>query len=211
MSDLIPRIKICGVTSLLDAQMVRDASADALGLVYATSVRQVVGEVGGDIVERFGSELWCVGVFRHQDDHEILRIVDRDALTVVQLHDQASAALLNALSARGVTVIRALSIGAPLLSPRESDAVGAVLIDGATPGSGIANDWSLVAARKFDVPVIVAGGLTPDNVSDVIGATSPWGVDVATGVEFSHGVKDPRKVASFVTRARAALTQKGAQ
>ena len=210
MSELVlPRIKICGVTSLLDAALVVGAGADALGLIYAPSVRQVIGTTGADIVLRHGDELCCVGVFRQQDDHEILRLVDRDALRTVQLHDPASEDLLVALAERDITVIRALSASRAHLSAVEDRYGAAVLIDGTEPGSGVANDWSLVSSLHFDVPIIVAGGLTPDTVADVIEEVAPWGVDVASGVEVLHGVKDPAKVVSFVSRARAALTQKG--
>lgn len=211
MNDIdVPRIKICGVTSLEDAGVVVDAGADALGLIYAASVRQVVAEVAFDIIQRHREDLWCVGVFRHQEEHEIVRIVDRDSLGVVQLHDPASASLLDALAARGVNVVRALSADAPELNDRERHDVVAVVIDGAQPGSGVANDWTRVYSLHFDVPVLIAGGLTADTVAHAIAATSPWGVDVATGVESFHGVKDPVHVSRFVSRARAALSQKGA-
>jgi phosphoribosylanthranilate isomerase len=207
----IPRIKICGVTSLADARLVVEAGADALGLIYAASVRQVVGDAAGDIVARYGDQLWCVGVFRNQEDHEVVRIVERDELRAVQLHDPASEALLDALAARNVRVIRAVTVHSPTLNSRERDDVVAVIVDSAQPGSGVPNDWDAVTSLRFEVPMLVAGGLTADNVQGVIAATSPWGVDVASGVEAAHGVKDRAKVASFVTRARAALTQKGAQ
>jgi phosphoribosylanthranilate isomerase len=207
----VPRIKICGVTSLADARIVVEAGADALGLIYAASVRQVVGDVASDIVARYGDQLWCVGVFRNQEDHEVVRIVERDQLRVVQLHDPASEGLLDALATRNVRVIRAVSVHSPSLNSRERDDVVAVIVDSAQPGSGVANDWEAVASLHFEVPMLVAGGLTADTVQDVITATSPWGVDVASSVESAHGVKDRAKVASFVARARAALTQKGAQ
>jgi phosphoribosylanthranilate isomerase len=207
----VPRIKICGVTSLADARLVVDSGADALGLIYATSVRQVVSDAAIDIVVRYGDQLWCVGVFRNQEDHEIVRIVERDGLRAVQLHDPASEVLLEALATRDVKVIRALTVHLASLNPRERDDVVAVIVDSAQPGSGVPNDWDAVASLQFEVPLLVAGGLSPDNVERVIAVTSPWGVDVASGVESAHGVKDRVKVASFVTRARAALTQKGAQ
>ena len=89
--------------------------------------------------------------------------------------------------------------------------LAAVLVDGSTPGSGVANDWELVSTLRFAVPMLVAGGLTPDNVADVIERVRPWGVDVASGVEVVHGVKDPANMTSFISRARTALTQKCAQ
>jgi phosphoribosylanthranilate isomerase len=208
---VVPRIKICGVTSLPDAQLVVDAGADALGLIYAKSVRQVIGDAATNIVHRYREILWCVGVFRHQEDHEIVRVVDRDGLRAVQLHDVASTELLDQLRDRGVQVIRALQVSAPELSTHEKRNVVAVIIDSAQPGSGVVNDFDLVAKLHYDVPVLLAGGLTPDNVTEAIAIASPWGVDVASGVEFVHGLKDPAKVHNFVTRARVALTQKGPQ
>ena len=207
----VPRIKVCGVTSLRDAQMVADAGADALGLIFAASVRQVVGPASGDIVRHLGERLWCVGVFRHQEDHEIVRIVERDGLRTVQLHDPASGSLLDALAAREVRVIRALRTHDTALNQCERAQIVAVIVDGAQPGSGVANDWSALAAMSFEVPLIAAGGLDPENVAHVIAEVRPWGVDVASGVEYVHGVKDPVKVANFVSRAREALTLKGAQ
>jgi len=207
----VPRIKVCGVTSLRDAQMVADAGADALGLIFAASVRQVVGPASGDIVRHLGERLWCVGVFRHQEDHEIVRIVERDGLRAVQLHDPASEVLLDALAAREVRVIRALRTHDTALNECERAQIVAVIVDGAQPGSGVANDWSALASMSFDVPLIAAGGLDPENVAHVIAEVRPWGVDVASGVEYVHGVKDPVKVANFVSRAREALTLKGAQ
>ncbi len=212
MADLVvPRVKICGVTSLADARVVADAGADAIGLIYAASVRQVLSDAAYDIVARYGEDLWCVGVFRNQEDHEIVRIVERDRLRAVQLHDPASEALLDALAARDVVVVRALTVHAPTLNARERADVVAVVIDSAQPGSGVANDWAAVASLTFEVPVLIAGGLTPDNVEHAIDLARPWGVDVASGVELTHGVKDRTKVTTFVTRARGALSRRGAQ
>ena len=205
----IPRIKICGVTSIHDAQLVVEGGADALGLIYANSVRQVSDDVAKEILEFCGKQLSVVGVFRHQDDEEVVRIVQRDALGTVQLHDPASDSLLQRLHARDVRVVRAVTVHSPALSPRELEQVVAVIVDSAQPGSGVTNDWLAVASMKFTVPMLIAGGLDPQNVRDVIGHTAPWGVDVASGVESAPGVKDHAKVASFVARAREALLQKG--
>ena len=205
----VPRIKICGVTSLGDAHVIVDAGADALGLIYASSVRGVDADVATDIVRRFSNDLWCVGVFRHQTDQEIVRIVERDKLPVVQLHDTATENLLDALATRDVKVIRAVTADTVDLTEREKCDVVAVLIDGTSPGSGVAQDWSRLHSLHFDVPTMIAGGLDAQNVGDVIAATSPWGVDVASGVEQEHGVKDPAKVVNFVFRARAALSLEG--
>jgi phosphoribosylanthranilate isomerase len=129
-------------------------------------------------------------------------------LRAVQLHDPASDALLDALASRRVKIIRSLSTHSPALTERERAHVVAVIVDGAQPGSGVANDWVTVASLHFEVPMLVAGGLNADNVEDVIRQTHPWGVDVASGVESAHGVKDADRVASFVTRARVALALK---
>ena len=206
MKDLF-RIKICGITSLDDAQLVVDAGADALGLVYATSSRQIVDDTGARVVERLADVISCVGVFRHQSDAQILDIVDRDHLDVAQLHDPASTSLMRELRERGVSIVRALH-GDERLTPEEKQNVVGVLLDGERPGSGVEREYSLVAPGE-QVAFLLAGGLSPENVADAVAAASPWGVDVSSGVEARPGVKDPVKVANFVSRAREALEQKG--
>ena len=106
-------------------------------------------------------------------------------------------------------MVKALAIDSPTFASYDESRVDAVLVDGATPGSGASHTWQPLRARSFSVPVIAAGGLTPQNVARTIRETRVWGVDTASGVESSPGVKDPTLVKQFVERARQALIEKG--
>ena len=105
---------------------------------------------------------------------------------------------------------RAVPLSERGLAPSEVGYVSTLLIDGPAPGSGRTNDWTGVDLSALPVRVVIAGGLNPENVAGLIERLSPWGVDVASGVESSPGVKNPELVANFVSRAKAALGQKGA-
>ena len=115
------------------------------------------------------------------------QFVEPDA---VQLHGPLSDDLHRRLRARGVSIVKALSIGSDEFYSFDERAVDAVMVDGATPGSGVAHSWEELATRSFSVPVIAAGGLSDRNVADVIAETGVWGVDSASGVESAPGVKD---------------------
>jgi phosphoribosylanthranilate isomerase len=201
-------IKICGVTSLDDAREVVRAGANALGLNFADVPRRVSVEVAVTISERTGRDLVRVAVFRDRSDQEILDILTRVDVDAVQLHDHLSDDLLTALRERGHAVIKALSITSDEFIAFDDVRVDAVLIDGPRAGSGETHAWTPLHERAFRVPWIAAGGLTPGNVAAVIREWSPWGVDVASGVESAPGVKDVVRVGNFVANARRALNQK---
>ncbi len=103
--------------------------------------------------------------------------------------------------------MKALSIDDVEFDSFDENAVDAVMIDGAKPGSGIEHSWDRLKTRTFRVPVIAAGGLNPLNVEDVIRVTGAAGVDSASGVESSPGVKDPERVATFVANAKRAFSK----
>ena len=207
MTDFADFVKICGVTSVSDALLVSGAGASALGMVLApVSKRRCDPSVAAAIFRELGT-FPCIGVFRGQRDDEIISLVETVGLRAVQLHDPASADLLSRLRALHVdTVIRAVSYGTPEYDELDTDGIDAVLVDGPEPGSGQSATW--VATPSFCVPVIVAGGLTPESVGTWIAKFDVDGVDVASGTEASFGVKDPDKVASFVGNARAAWHRK---
>lgn len=201
-------VKICGVTSASDAVLVRDAGADALGLIFATSKRRVDPDLARDIVAASEGVIH-VGVFRDNEDDFILRTVDASGVDVVQIHGVLSGALLDQLRRRGLGVIKALAIGSDEFLTFDESLVDAVLVDGLEPGSGLAHSWEALGARHFCVPLIAAGGLNAENVGEVIERVRPWGVDVATGVEASPGVKDQGQVTKFVQMATSTLSRRG--
>jgi len=101
------------------------------------------------------------------------------------------------------TVFKAVTAGTQAFEDAEQFGADAILVDAATPGSGQVFDWRLAEGAPSGVPLIMAGGLTPDNVGEAIDKVRPWGVDVSSGVERSPGVKDPNLVRLFVANARA--------
>jgi len=195
-------VKVCGVTSMLDAQLVIDAQATALGLIFAASRRQVSLEGGREIAQYAKGAILVVGVFRNNEPDFILEVVEQVPLDAVQIHGELDGNVLDVLRRRGLGVIKALSIDDDDFFDFDETAVDAVLVDGPTPGSGAAHSWDALTKRSFAVPVIVAGGLNATNVAGVIEMTGAWGVDVATGVESAPGVKDRELVVNFVSAAQ---------
>ena len=202
-------VKVCGVTSAEDAALVVASGANALGLIFAPSSKRLVRH---DIVEGIlssGAAIRCVGVFKDCTDWEILALVTTWQLSAVQLHDDPSDEILTELRAVGVSLIIGAIAAEALTDQYDETRFDALLVDAATPGSGSTFEWSTFAPRPSAVPLIVAGGLSPANVGDCIGALGPSGVDVASGTEASPGVKDPEKVAKFITQAREAWSLRG--
>jgi phosphoribosylanthranilate isomerase len=203
------RVKICGVTRLEDAKEAWAAGADALGLnFYPRSPRYVQPEVAAALARTRPALGAVVGVFVNESPDTIRARVRECGLTVVQLHGDEPP---EACTGFGVPVIKALRVRGPEDVAKARTYVGAgdvatLLLDGAAPGyggGGVTFDWSLVA-RLTDagLPVLVAGGLGPDNVAEAVRATRPYGVDVASGVESSPGIKDARAVRAFIRNAK---------
>jgi phosphoribosylanthranilate isomerase len=198
-------VKICGVTNVHDAKAVVHAGANALGLIFAESPRRVTREQARDILEATDGDIFRSAVFRENDDESIRAHLHDLDVEMVQIHGALSDALLESIRQRPRLLVKALSIDDREFSTFDESRVDAILIDGPRPGSGTTHSWDCLRERVFQVPVIVAGGLNPDNVADTILATRAWGVDCASGVESSARSKDRRRVSSFVTNARQAF------
>ena len=197
-------VKICGTTSEEDALLAVAMGAEALGFVFAPSPRQMRPQDVADIVKRLPPEIMTVGVFKDDVPERIIHIVRSTGLKGAQIHGSFSAD-------DAVTVRRAIfhtfvafSAGDPRVPSAHDYEPYAVILDGARPGAGKVFDWSLTEQVPSEVKLIVAGGLTTDNVVDVIRTTHPWGVDVVSGVESSPGRKDPVKLRAFIAKAHAA-------
>jgi phosphoribosylanthranilate isomerase len=203
-------IKICGLTTLGDANAAIDAGANAIGLILASSPRQLTLDRALAIAAGTKGRVLRTLVFRENTDESIvdaLELIDAD---YVQLHGPLSDELARHLRGRSVRVIKALPIGTEEFFEFDDDGVDAVLIDGAAPGSGARHSWDELADRSFAAPIIAAGGLDDANVVDVIVGTGVWGVDVASGVESSPGVKDRERMVRFIERARSAFAARAA-
>jgi phosphoribosylanthranilate isomerase len=214
-------IKICGNTSLHDAQIAAGAGADAVGFVFAPSPRQVTRELVADVVPQLPPTLEKIGVFVDASFDEIASTLVACSLTGVQLHFDAPAELPARIRSRfgpGLRILRAIHFDAETAgkapAPFHDGNVDAILVDSRTAkaagGTGVAYDWNLASDTLFqsvktrESLLVAAGGLTPENVAEAMATLHPWGVDVATGVESEPGRKDPAKVHAFIVNARAA-------
>ena len=197
-------VKICGITNEDDALLATALDADALGFVLAPSPRQVDPETVRDIVRRLPREVHTIGVFRNERPERIVEIVGRAGLRGVQLHGHEPASEVKWIRERVQFVIQAFAAGDPALATAGASAADIILVDSPDPGSGKVFDWRLAEGAPRGKRILLAGGLTPENVGDAIRLVRPWGVDVSTGVEAKPGRKDPVKLRRFVVEARDA-------
>lgn len=196
-------VKICGITNESDALLAVAMGADAVGFVFAPSPRQIAPTIARDIARRLPAEIITVGVFRDQSPQRVVEIVNSMGLRGAQLHGHESPGEAKWVSQRVPFVIKAFGIHDHLLEKVLDYPVNAILVDAADPGSGQVFDWGLVDQLPLGLRVILAGGLTADNVGDAIERVNPWGVDVSTGVEAAPGKKDPIELRYFINNAKA--------
>jgi phosphoribosylanthranilate isomerase len=223
-------IKICGNTSLADAQHAANSGASAVGFVLAPSPRRVTVDQVRAISPHLPRNVERYGVFVNASFDEIVIAVREADLTGVQLHSNEDPDLPRRLRAHfaaaapaPVSILAVLSfrddmepqVQAIARDATRDGAIDALLIDSRSPtghgGTGTRYDWQ-AAQHLFrtvapQLRFIAAGGLNPDNVAEAIRTLTPWGVDVATGVEAAPGRKDPARVAAFIRNARETFTQ----
>lgn len=199
-----PQIKICGLTRVDEAEGCAELGVDAIGLVFfPKSPRHVSDEQALAISTAVSGKSKTVGVFVNSVYDAILQKADACRLSAVQLHGQESPDLVRRLSEAGLSVIKALFVdGTPSLSDSNRYEATAFLVEcskGPLPG-GNAMAWDWGAARAFGRthPLVLAGGLSPENVRDAVSSALPRAVDVSSGVERSPGKKDLTRVAAFI-------------
>jgi phosphoribosylanthranilate isomerase len=197
-------VKVCGITSEEDALLAVAMGADAVGFVFAPSPRQVSPQVVYDITRRLPPEILTVGVFKDDLPDRIFDVVSRAGVKAVQLHGQEPLSTVAAVSEHVRWVIKSVVAGSREARIANQMGTDLILVDAPEPGSGKVFDWSLVDQIPSGIRLILAGGLTPDNVASAVEYVNPWGVDVSSGVESSPGRKDPLKVKRFIANARAA-------
>lgn len=207
------RVKICGIQDEAGALVAAEAGADAIGLVFASSRRQIAPAQARRIADALPPFVTKVGVVVNEPLDRLRALVDAVRLDAVQLHGEESPDYCAAVREWGVAVIKAVAVAEPLDVARlRALPVSAVLLDtlrlGLRGGTGESFDWSLAAPVAAVVRVILAGGLTPENVAASIAAVQPYGVDVSSGVE-TDGRKDPEKIWRFVAAARGEAVARG--
>lgn len=199
------RIKICGNTNLEDALAALDAGADALGFIlWPKSKRYVTAERVVEIVRALPPLAYTVGVFVDQPAQEMMEVKRRAGLSALQLHGDEDPSILATLDGPVLKAFRA----PPARETLARWSVAGFLADGADQsekgGAGKAASDALVASLKATGRLVLAGGLTPDNVAARIAAVRPYAVDAVSGVEAAPGRKDHAALARFVAAVRAA-------
>jgi phosphoribosylanthranilate isomerase len=213
-----PRIKLCGITRLDDALLAVEAGAWAVGcILWPQSPRMCDSAEAARIAAAARRRALVCGVFVNQHLDEVTELVDALGLTMVQLHGDEGPAYCGEVARRtGAKVMKAASVR----TGADVQALAAFHTDyhmldahrpGLRGGTGETFDWQLVRARRSTVPLVLSGGLTPDNVAAAIAATHPFAVDTASGTEAAPGVKDPAKVAAFVEAVNATALESAAQ
>jgi phosphoribosylanthranilate isomerase len=218
MSATPPRVKVCGLTNLTDAETAVELGAWALGMIfYEGSPRRCSGEAARQIVARFRRRAELCGVFVNAPLERVAAVVDELGLSMIQLHgDEGPSFCAEAARRSGARVIKAAQVSAAgdvrdlerfhvdfhLLDAR-AEAAGRRELRG---GTGETFDWALLAARRSAVPLVLGGGLRAENVGEAIAVAHPFAVDTASGTEAAPGRKDPERLRAFfdaVERTRA--------
>ena len=204
-------LKICGITRLSDALHAVEHGAGALGFVFwSQSPRYISPERATKIIAALPPGVDAVGVFVNEPIEGIRAVVGRTGISAIQLHGDEAPEYADALD---WPVLRAITVDRAEQASAAWPPATIFLMDAADPvrrgGTGNTIDWHQVAAvAARGRRIVLAGGLTPDNVADAIGAVRPFGVDASSGVEDAPGVKNPDKVARFLARARSAFEKR---
>jgi phosphoribosylanthranilate isomerase len=205
------RVKICGITRRPDARQAADLGAWAVGMVFwPDSPRRCAVEEAEAIGAELRRRLELVGVFVNATLDEVASTADRCALTIVQLHgDEGPAYCREAARRTGCKVMKAVRVrdGAQVRDLQRFH-TDLHLLDAYSPrtpgGTGETFTWELAREHGEDPPVVLSGGLTPENVGEAIAAARPFAVDTASGTEAAPGRKDPAKVKAFFRAVDAA-------
>ncbi len=207
---IMTKIKICGIKTLPAALAAVRAGADYLGFnFYPKSPRfvekQTCAEINAVLKKEY-PHIKLVGVFVNSSVEVMKDILSTCSLDLAQLHGDETAEMLNALNGKAFKAFRGISTDFETDKRIRTDGVPAFLIDasvkGIYGGSGVVADWDGAAELAKKYPLLLAGGLTPENVAEAVRRVKPWGVDVASGVESTVGEKDAAKMVEFIKKVR---------
>jgi phosphoribosylanthranilate isomerase len=201
------KVKVCGITSPEDARVAADAGADAIGLVFAESPRRVSAPQAREISAALPEGAAKVGVFVDEEPEEVLRIAREVGLDYAQLHGDETAEEVAAVREGGLKVIKALRVrDAGSLEAIGEYGADLLLLDAYSErmrgGTGERFDWGLAKGLKGYANILVSGGLSHENVREVVELFEPYGVDASSSLEDSPGKKNKDRVRRFVSAAK---------
>ncbi|WP_303908881.1 phosphoribosylanthranilate isomerase [Thiohalomonas denitrificans] len=202
------RVKICGITRSDDARVAVEAGADAIGLVfYPRSPRVVTAEQAAAIVATLPPFVTAVGLFVDAERKDIDAVLERVPLDLLQFHGSETPESCESLGRRYIKAVRMRSdIDLREMAERYASADGLLLDayqEGVPGGTGERFDWDRIP-DDLNLPVVLAGGLAPGNITDAVRSVRPFAVDVSSGVEADKGIKDAAKIAAFMRGVRRA-------
>ncbi len=201
------KIKICGITNKEDALWAVNLKVDALGFIFAASSRKVKPEIVQRIIELLPPFISSVGVFVNEDRKKVEEITESCALTTLQFHGQESPSYCEGFKQKIVKALRIENKDILEKAVQYKDKVDAYLLDTYSPfaygGTGKTFDWRIAKEiKEFGLPIILSGGLNPENIREAISEVEPYGVDVSSGIEKRPGKKNLEKLINFVRIVR---------
>ena len=204
-------IKICGITNTEDGLKAASLGVDALGFIFAPSLRRVEPDIAQKIIRALPKTLLKVGVFVNEKLEEVLRVAEYCSLNGLQFHGEESPAYCQKFFLPVIKVIRIKDLES--LKDMTKYPHASILLDTYSPvqagGTGIPLPWEVALKAKEKKKFILSGGLNPGNVGEAIKKVNPWGVDVCSGVETIPGKKDSFKMAEFVKEVKKADEKAG--
>ena len=205
------RVKICGITRLQDLHLACEAGADALGFVfYEKSPRHVTVELAAELVRALPPFVQSVGLFVNAEPAFIESVLKIVPLDLLQFHGDETPADCKRYGRPYIKAVRVRADTDLLKYAADFEAARGLLLDAFVPGvpggTGERFDWRLIPTN-LPKPVILSGGLTPDNIAEAVQQVCPWAVDVSSGVEVSKGIKDAHQLARFIANAKTALSK----
>jgi phosphoribosylanthranilate isomerase len=199
---LITKVKFCGITNLQDAISAAELGADALGFVfYPKSPRFISPKNAKEIIKKLPPFISMVGLFVNQSKSEVEEVIKGCPLNLLQFHGDENESFCKQYNLPYIKAISMKSDVDLLKCIQEYNSAKALLLDTfskvARGGSGEVFDWKMIPPKTLK-PIIVAGGLTPDNVQTLLEVISPYGVDVSSGIEINKGLKDYKLMKKFI-------------
>ncbi|HEY3308914.1 MAG TPA: phosphoribosylanthranilate isomerase [Desulfuromonadaceae bacterium] len=206
------KVKICGITNLEDALAAATAGADALGFVFhPASPRYISPEQAAAIIRHLPPFVQTVGLFVDENPETVNAIANQCGLDIIQLHGDESPGYCSEIQRRVIKAFRVKNITS--IDKIKNYRVAACLLDAWSPaahgGTGTTFNWEIAASAATSERIILAGGLTPENVAAAVQRVRPYAVDISSGVEFEPGKKDPAKISLLLNALKTVLLQPG--